>query len=397
MYFENNKHSITASAVVWTKSKFKAPQTAVSMMVGGVELHLTETGEKYHLTMPDFMAHGLLVGTLRMEVSGSVKVVCPTTGYSAVIDFKPKPMVGGDYNVVATKIIDPTGKKVADITGKWDKSFDIIDRRVKKAKPTLFLDTRTEPIMPKHVLPLSEQGPWESRRLWSEVTQKLDERPEVDWMAVDRMKGKLEDAQRLLACHQEGGEPWMPKLFHEVPLHNPLTGEDEMVYRMDYRATKPYADGDVENNLIALSRLAADERTGDAEPFPGVGDGAADSGASDEAPAGAGADGSGGAAAGAGVGAGGAAAGAGAAGDAGVTVSANGGTTSGSGAGAGAAASGGGESSAGAGAGAVSATPAAGVPAPAAATSPGVATEGRPRLPSTGRVKVHKPTRVDLV
>lgn len=101
MFLENRKNNITANAQIWTKSRFKAPQTAVSIMAGGIRFCLTDRDEEYFMTMPDFYANGLLIGTLRMEIGGVSQIVCAKTGYSASIEFKQKPSWGGKYNAVS--------------------------------------------------------------------------------------------------------------------------------------------------------------------------------------------------------------------------------------------------------------------------------------------------------
>jgi hypothetical protein len=82
----------------------------------------------------------------------------------------------------------------------------------------LFLDIAETPVAPKMVLPISAQGPWESRRLWRHAATELSKRPKVDWDAVDREKGHLEEEQRLLPCHAKVGsadyKDWKTKKFH---------------------------------------------------------------------------------------------------------------------------------------------------------------------------------------
>lgn len=51
--------------------------------------------QEYYLTFPTYYAHGLLVGTLRMEIGDSLHIVCKKTGLRADIDFHQKPTFGG--------------------------------------------------------------------------------------------------------------------------------------------------------------------------------------------------------------------------------------------------------------------------------------------------------------
>jgi hypothetical protein len=56
----------------------------------------------------------------------------------------------------------------------------------------------------------------------------------VDWDAVEREKGALEEAQRLLPVHRhESPGVWHTKMFHKHPFHNPVTGETQDFYTFD--------------------------------------------------------------------------------------------------------------------------------------------------------------------
>jgi hypothetical protein len=124
------------------------------------------------------------------------------------------------------------GAAVATIEGHWDKTVYITPSGGRKE--TLF-DALTTPILPKYVLPVSQLGPWESRRLWQAASDLLRVRPVVDWDAVEREKAKLEEDQRKLECHRhEDPAKWHTKLFHEVPLKNPVTGVVEPFYKFTH-------------------------------------------------------------------------------------------------------------------------------------------------------------------
>lgn len=108
------------------------------------------------------------------------------------------------------------GEVLATIKGTWDDKLHV-ERGGKKA---VFLDVAGTPVQAKRVLPISAQGPWESRRLWDACTSELRKRPVVDWAAVDREKSQLEEEQRLLAVHAHkpgsaGHAEWPTKRFHK--------------------------------------------------------------------------------------------------------------------------------------------------------------------------------------
>ena len=55
----------------------------------------------------------------------------------------------------------------------------------------IFLDVRQLPVLPKKVLDIPYRGPYESRRLWSNVTQAIRKPEGPDWKTVEENKTKL--------------------------------------------------------------------------------------------------------------------------------------------------------------------------------------------------------------
>lgn len=257
IYFENRVHNIAASAHVWTKSQFSAPQTTKSILDGACVLHLTNRpGESYFITFPTYYAHNLLLGTLRMEVGDTGHVVCESTGLRADIEFTQKTMFGGSdrLNGLVGSIRRGTGPKGGEelfaLSGHWDSKVYIAPSG-SPGKKEVLLDIGVEKVSPKFVLPLEAQGPWESRRLWKWATHELTQRPTVSWSTVDREKAQLEEEQRLLPCHAHGhgkgggahdGE-WDTKCFHKKTVRDPIAGEWGAVERA--RKRRGCAVGDV--------------------------------------------------------------------------------------------------------------------------------------------------------
>jgi hypothetical protein len=171
-----------------------------------------------------------------MEIGGTAHVVCRATGLHAEITFHQLGMFSSaavqnsldgkifeDSGLQREGLIKEGGKVLATFKGHWDK---IIRYEGPGASGggggggggDAWLDLTTLPVAPKCVLPLAEQGPWESRRLWRYATLELMQRPAVDWSAVDREKGQLEQEQRTVPCHaaKPGNPehvPWGNKLF----------------------------------------------------------------------------------------------------------------------------------------------------------------------------------------
>lgn len=292
IYFENRTHGLHATAHVWTKSQFSAPQTVKSILEGACVLTLgNRGGEQYWFTFPTYYAHGLLMGTLRMEIGDTVHIVCEKTGLRADIDFLQKPTFGGadKQNAVEGSIrrmpsgsgaaskktgggwfggsAKPEGEELFKVSGHWDGVVNIAPAA--GGAETVLLDVTKEPVAPKYVLPIALQGPWESRRLWQFATAELMTRPTVDWDQVDREKGQLEEEQRLVPCHAakpgaEGYEEWATKKFHSHKVSDPLTGKEVDLFTFDDMPAigAPFKEGDKPINVLHLSRTLGDIRGG---------------------------------------------------------------------------------------------------------------------------------------
>lgn len=271
IYFENRQHNMTASAHVWTKSQFSAPQTTKSILDGACILHLTNLNEEYYMTFPTYYAHNLLIGQLRMEVGDTAHIVCKKTGLRADIDFHQRTLFGKSdvLNSVTATVYTlkedgrTKDKELFTITGHWDKKLYI---NVKGSKPELFLDVTSLKVAPKMVLPISAQGPWESRRLWQYATKYLNTRPKVDWNAVEREKGHLEEEQRLVPCHFKPGskefKEWKTKKFQKQKVLDPITNQPRELYIFDDMKLDPYTPDEPKLNVLKLSRELPDPRGG---------------------------------------------------------------------------------------------------------------------------------------
>jgi transcriptional regulator NrdR family protein len=66
--------------------------------------------------------------------------------------------------------------------------------------------------VPKAVASDDQQEDYESRKLWSKLTQAIKDR---DMEAATDAKTAVEDHQRQLAKEREGKGPWKPRFFDE--------------------------------------------------------------------------------------------------------------------------------------------------------------------------------------
>lgn len=269
MHVRNVTHGIEANAAIHTRSKFSAPQTAQSILEGGCSLQFHNHGEEYFVTFPTANALGLLFGTLRMELSGDVRIACAKTGLAIELSFHIAPFFGGaDSKNRVTGTLKRGDEKLGEIAGQWDSI--VMLTRGGAAAPEVIMDLSKHTVAPKMVLPLSMQGPWESRRLWAPMFETMNARPTVDWDTVTRIKNQMEEDQRHLPCHSHGhGQMtmgWAAKLFKPATVHDPVTSTDVPIWTLDEeRLGLAHTD---EVNAVALSRNTHDIRGGEPGPIP---------------------------------------------------------------------------------------------------------------------------------
>lgn len=227
------------------KSKFLGNSTA-AMMEGLSVLQFLDiidpkTGkpEKYTLTQPNMYARGILFGKMRIELGDHMLIKGPK--YQIDIDFKTKGFISGTYDAIEGVVKDYKGKEFYEISGKWNDIIYSKDLREKNAKKKVLFDAnKSTPLKPK-VRPLEEQGEFESRRLWKQVTDALAKRDHT--IATDE-KFKIENQQRILAKKRiDDGVEFHPKLFREA---NP--GDDLEFYI--YKHIPPGTDHEAHENQI---------------------------------------------------------------------------------------------------------------------------------------------------
>jgi hypothetical protein len=145
-------------------------------MDGSVKLILLGRGEEYTVTLPYANCKGILIGKLTMELGGKVTIECAKTGYSAEIEFKLKPLLGGTE---ASNIIDGKIKfakeTIAQLHGKWDGEIILQEKSSPLAHATLWhanaqvIETRLK----RYTVPYEAQTDFESEKLWSKVSEAI--------------------------------------------------------------------------------------------------------------------------------------------------------------------------------------------------------------------------------
>ncbi|CAF0803317.1 unnamed protein product [Didymodactylos carnosus] len=222
-YAECVAKRIQLDGCLWTKSKFLGLSVAVHM-IGDATITLLDFDEKYVITFPSAYGRSIL-GVPWFEMGGKVQIDCETTGYSATIDFLTKPFYNGKKHQISGIMYGPDKKEFCKIDGEWN---GVMYAKYSDTKISdIFFDTKTTPIMKKIVRPIKEQGEFESRRLWKDVTYCLKSK---QLEKATEAKLALEQRQREETKERaEKSLKWQTKHFVEC-------GEQKWTY--DQKLTK---------------------------------------------------------------------------------------------------------------------------------------------------------------
>uniref|UniRef100_S4RD86 Oxysterol-binding protein n=1 Tax=Petromyzon marinus TaxID=7757 RepID=S4RD86_PETMA len=236
IYVSNRKDGFCISATVFARSKFYGNSLS-AILDGTVRLTLLERGEEYVITMPYAHCKGILYGTMTLELGGKIGIECQKTGYSASIEFKLRPLLGGNdcVNQISGKI--QLGKEVlCTLEGHWDREVFIQDHKTGASEEFWNPDAEVRARrLTRHLVHLQEQGDYESEKLWQHVTTAISQREQHE---ATQQKFLLEEAQREGARERaEQQEEWTPCFFELEP----LAGEWQYKYA-DLRPWDPLND-----------------------------------------------------------------------------------------------------------------------------------------------------------
>lgn len=171
-----------------------------------------------------------------MEIGGHASIKCEKTGYRVELEFKRKPWIGGEYNVISGHVYE-NDKAIHTIRGKWDGNIEISAPNEPKNFETLWEPSSemfSNRIRKKKPTELKEH---ESDYLWKKVSNAIRSN---DHTAATVEKSKIEDDQRAaVRLRKEQGIEYHPKLFDMV-------GGDVRCWKYKYMNRDPY---DPENEL----------------------------------------------------------------------------------------------------------------------------------------------------
>lgn len=147
--------------------------------------------------------------------------------------------LSGSLNSFQVKHV-PKERVVAQFEGNWKKSFRW--RKVENGAPVgewrTLIDFGTLAVFPKNVRPVSEQAPFESRRLWEKVTDNLLRK---EFGEATRAKVSIEQAQRDRAAElkRKGGECVIHGDKRSVEQHSSRAGSCRRTLKQTWSAGGP--------------------------------------------------------------------------------------------------------------------------------------------------------------
>ena len=190
-------------------------------------------GETYIMTWPDVYFRGLIFGSLFIELNKTTTIKCDESKYECTVNFKPKPMVGGEVNEIEAKLKGPDGKVLYIITGKWDGILYIRKKSEKEKDKKIFLDTTKQTKLPKKIMDVDKQKDYESQVIWRDLTSAIRK---GDIGGASKAKANIEQSQREKRKEfEETGETYKPKFFKpslKHPKEWEFIGHDDPEYLM---------------------------------------------------------------------------------------------------------------------------------------------------------------------
>ncbi|CAF2906428.1 unnamed protein product [Rotaria sp. Silwood2] len=248
-YVSNRKEGFAVQGSILARSKFYGNSLS-AILDGTARLTLLNRGEDYIITMPYANCKGILIGKLTMELGGKVTIVCEKTRYSADIEFKLKPFIGGQE---LTNHIEGKIRLEKDViytfSGHWDDEITLVDKTT-NAKSVFWRVTQSivNSRLKRYVVPIEQQQDNESEKLWQRVTTAIKQN---DQISATEEKTIIEDEQRKQIKERKAtGTEWHPRLFNIDP------NTKQWIYT--YADSRPWdAHNDIstyENNFIICTR-----------------------------------------------------------------------------------------------------------------------------------------------
>lgn len=194
--------------------------TSVSAVLQGeVYLRLLNRNETYVMSLPSAVCTAQIKAGLAFDIDGRVEIQCLQSGYSCDLIFRTKSLFAGEMHSVSGEIRGH-GRKMATITGRWDRLLVLTDLTTKASLPFWEVNKQTvQNRLKLYEIPTDRQEVMESERLWADVTKAIDSSNQD---AATQAKFQLEEAQRQNAKQlRDNDQQHSPRFFHLCPqTHN---------------------------------------------------------------------------------------------------------------------------------------------------------------------------------
>ncbi|ORX36095.1 hypothetical protein BD324DRAFT_630144 [Kockovaella imperatae] len=230
-HIENQKAGVSLQGHSGQKTSFSG--TAIHVKQSGhailtVKPKNGDREEKYLITLPKLRIEGVIWGSPYVELADS-SAIQSSTGFTAAIDYKGKGYFSGKSHTFKATLTQDGHKNLQTYEGQWTG--------VSHAGKQVFLDT-SAPKEEVVVKPISEQGEWESRRLWEKVARGIRS---GNYDEAAKEKTRIENEQRQRRKDEAaGGTSWDLKLFEHVDSDEEYRKLADMLHD---KLTPPHEDG----------------------------------------------------------------------------------------------------------------------------------------------------------
>ncbi|KAG9065116.1 glycerol ethanol, ferric requiring protein [Linnemannia hyalina] len=222
-HLENKKAGVILEGHCGQKSRFAMPAGIDVSQTGHAILNLPQFKEHYLITLPNLNIRGMVTGRPSVELSGTTYIVS-SAGHMTTIEYSTKGYFSGERHSFKATLKPIEGGSVSyTAQGVWSGVSNYTDNKTNET--SLFFDSDTDPRVAPELKPQAEMGDLESHKLWSQVTNAINNK---DYSTASRVKAQIEEAQRALAkARKEKGETQADalKVFELVSEDDDETGK----------------------------------------------------------------------------------------------------------------------------------------------------------------------------
>eukprot|EP01133_Synstelium_polycarpum_P006812 gene6812-7917_t len=212
-HFHNEKHNISMESREQITPVFKGKHIRADM---DVKTCITMGNHKETYMNDKFPDGFLRLLRWKFEFTGKYNFVCPESGYSALITFKDKPILGGKWHDMHV-LVSKGNESLFEISGTHVDVLNITNLKDKSSSVFLnYNSMRTEPIVDDSFESTKEH---DSLRVWKGVADAFAKK---DGRRAGLEKQKVEEAQRKKAKAQSPNYTYTPIHFVPYTPDNPL-------------------------------------------------------------------------------------------------------------------------------------------------------------------------------